>query len=191
MLVITISGIVFILILIVLIQKKMQDVTYTFSEIDKKSYLVRNMPDKNDAADMLANIKKKLMILSDHFKNNPNIHSNCKTFLKRFNPDNIIEAPFESNSTSYSVNKGEEVALCIRSKDSSRYGKIHKINLIMYVALHEMAHVLSNSIGHNEEFRQNFIFILNEAIKLGIYKHDHYDENPQEYCGISVTENLL
>ena len=36
----------------------------------------------------------------------------------------------------------------------------------MYVALHEVSHIATKSIGHNDEFWNNFKFMITEAKKL-------------------------
>ena len=69
--------------------------------------------------------------------------------------------------------------------------KIHSKNTIMFVALHELAHTMTQSIGHTEEFWDNFRFLLKEAIAKGIYKYKNYKEEPEAYCGISITDTPL
>ena len=83
--------------------------------------------------------------------------------LKRFN-DSVVEANHEDNSTSYTINKGEEMHVCLREKD--KHTKLHDMNTLMFVVLHELAHVMSDSVGHNKEFKDNFKFILNKAMTL-------------------------
>jgi hypothetical protein len=59
----------------------------------------------------------------------------------------------------------------------------------MFVIIHELAHIASKTVGHNTEFYDNFKFLLNEATELGVYKPVNYGHNPEEYCGINVTNN--
>ena len=47
----------------------------------------------------------------------------------------------------------------------------------MFVAFHEMAHVMSLSVGHTDEFWNNFKFILKNAIKIGVYKYVDFLQN--------------
>ena len=42
----------------------------------------------------------------------------------------------------------------------------------MFVAIHELAHIMSKTYGHNDEFRENFIFLLDNASKCGIYDRE-------------------
>ena len=55
------------------------------------------------------------------------------------------------------MNKGEKVYFCLRDrKDKSKFVDL---NIIMFVAFHEMAHIMTLSTGHTEEFWTNFKFI--------------------------------
>ena len=98
----------------------------------------------------------------------------------------VYETDPASNLTSYSVNKGEELSFCLKSKKN---GNLHDINLLMYVAIHEMAHIASISEGHNSEFIVNFKWLLQNAKALGYYEPVNYQKSPITYCGIKVTNN--
>jgi len=62
---------------------------------------------------------------------------------------------------------------------------------MMFVVLHEMAHVCSISIGHTEEFWSNFKWILEESINIGIYKKQNFKLQNVEYCGMTITDSPL
>jgi len=159
------------------------------SDVDNKEHLVRNMPDKKEASNLLASVKKKLVFLcNDMEKEHPG--DDRVTLLNgRFNPDNIMEKDRYSNYTSYSVNKGKQIILCLRSKDEKE--ELIDENTLTFVALHEIAHVMSKSVGHNEEFWNNFKFLLKEAIKRGLYNCTNYAKNPKKYCGIEVNDSPI
>lgn len=95
----------------------------------------------------------------------------------------------DSVYTSYSVNKGEQIVFCLRSRKNK--DSIHDLNLMMYVVIHEMAHVGCPSIGHTDEFRMIFAFFTQQAIKLGLYKKIDFNNNPMEYCGMTVSESII
>ena len=65
------------------------------------------------------------------------------------------------------------------------------INTIMFVALHELAHIMTISIGHKKEFWENFRFILAHAIKWKLYNPIDYKKKPKKYCGIEITDSPL
>jgi hypothetical protein len=85
--------------------------------------------------------------------------------------------------------------VCLRTRDQDE--KLYNINLLMYVILHELAHLCNydesgNPIqGHGKEFKENFYLFIVEAIKIGIYTYTDYTEKPEEYCGIMVSSTIL
>ena len=164
------------------------EVTYVKSSLDNKEYLVRNVEDKQEAADLLAqmsiNINKLLNYLEKKFDSQP-----VKRLINKYDPSNITESSANSKYTSYSVNKGEKIVLCIRSRDDN--AKLIDINTLMFVALHELAHIMTVSVGHTDEFWTNFKFLLTKSIILKIYKEIDYSKHPQKYCGITITDSPL
>ena len=165
------------------------EITYVKSNIDGKSYLVRNLPDKKEAADLLAitktNCVKLVKYLKKKFPTNPAV----KRLSVKYNPDNITESSKKSKYTSYSVNKGEKIVFCIRSRDSNE--KLIDNNTLMFVALHELAHIMTKSIGHTEEFWDNFRFLLKGAIAANIYQYQDFRKKPVKYCGTEITDTPL
>lgn len=168
------------------------DLSAVVSNIDGNKYIVQDYNDKKEAADILAKIRKNIMILKSHLENNkdkyPEFKENINLLSERASDIRLIENIPDGKYTSYTLNKGEEIALCIRSVNTKDF---HDINTIMYVVIHELAHVACPEIDHTELFKKIFIFFLKVSIELGIYEHGHYDKNPVEYCGIEITENLL
>ena len=171
------------------IQNKNTEVTYVVSKIDNKKYLVQNQPDKQEAADLLANVKLSLMKVCQHLKDKYPQRDDIKRLNEKFNPDVIVEAEPNSKSTSYSINKGEKIVLCLRSRDEER--KLVDHNIMMFVSLHELAHIMTKSVGHTDEFWKNFQFLLKEAVEMGMYKDVDFKKNPTEYCGVTITDSPL
>ena len=165
------------------------EVMYVKSSIDNKKHLVRNMPDKKDAADLLATVKLNLISLVQHCYNDNPDDENIKQMKHKFNPDNITESSHKNKYTSYSVNKGERVVFCLRSRDEQE--NLIDTNTLMFVALHELAHIMTKSIGHTDEFWTNFRYLLKEAVKLNIYTHQDFKNNPKKYCGTIITHTPL
>ena len=50
---------------------------------------------------------------------------------------------------------------------------------------------MTESIGHTKEFWDNFKFLLEEAIDVGVYEKIDFNANPQPYCGIKVTSSVI
>ena len=165
------------------------EVSYMKSSVDEKEYLVRNMDDKQEAANVLANIRMKLEKICSIMKEKYPDDESVKRMIRKFNPDNITEAGKNNQYTSYSVNKGEKLVFCIRQKDDKE--SIVEDNTITFVAIHELSHIMTKSVGHTEEFWSNFKRLLNEAIEAGLYTKENYSESPRDYCGIKVSDSPL
>jgi hypothetical protein len=59
----------------------------------------------------------------------------------------------------------------------------------MFVAIHEMAHLTTMSIGHNKEFWDNFKYLLKMANECGVYDPVDYSKQQTEYCGMTISDN--
>lgn len=170
------------------------DMSYIRSDIDKKYYLVRNLIDKQNAADMLANVRQNIFKLIEYLNEHKNNleYIEYKNYIEQLNEriinTIIIESESNNGYTSYSINKGEKLVFCLRSKEKEN---IHDINLIMYVVLHEMSHIACPEIGHTQLFKKIFAFLTTIAIKLNIYKKIPFETESKEYCGMNITESII
>jgi len=165
------------------------EVTYVKSNVDNKEYLVRNLKDKHIAADTLARIKIKLEKLCSIMKEK---YPNDKSVIRMnqlFNGNNISESGKSNQYTSYSLNKGEKIVFCIRQKDQNE--SIVNENILTFVSIHELAHIMTESIGHTTEFWDNFKKLLKEAIQNNLYKDEDYNKYPKDYCGIQISDSPL
>ena len=178
----------------VYLENKASDVTYV--KINKIEYLVRNMPDKEKAALLLSKIRYNCTTIVEELYNNktkyePEIINGIKRLHKNFKPDNISESSPGNSYTSYSINKGEKIVFCLRHKTGKNKDKLMDINTMMFVAIHELGHLMSKSIGHTTEFWDNMRFLLKGGISLKLYKHVDYSKHPKDYCGIKITDTPL
>ena len=165
------------------------EVIYVKSNLDNNEYLVRNLEDKELAANMLATLRLKLEKLCDVMKNKYPDDESVKRMNERFNSDNITEAGKNNQYTSYSVNKGEKIVFCIRQKDDKE--SIVDENTLTFVSIHELAHIMTKSVGHTPEFWDNFKRLLKESVDNNLYIKENYSQNPKEYCGIKVSDSPL
>ena len=180
--------IIMIIIVIFYIKKNIGEVEYVKSRVDNRTYLVRKLHDKQQAADMLAEINKDCIALIKHLIEQYPDNQDVKRLFKNYNPDNVSEGSSDNGYTSYSINKGEKVILCLRQKIDNAF--VDK-NIILYVTIHELAHLMTSELGHTDMFWNNFKFILSEAVKIGIYKKIDYSKNPVKYCGIKITSSVI
>lgn len=158
------------------------------SDVDGKKYCVRERIKLELAADKLATTSNNMQKLVDHCREKYPDRDNVKRLHDGFNPKRIQETLPTSEYTAYSENKGEKIAFCLDKKKTGKGGLIDS-NTLMFVAIHELAHVASESIGHTDEFWRNFKFLLQEAEKINIYVPEDYKRKPKEYCGMDITDN--
>ena len=158
------------------------------SDIDGKKYCVRERDNMSHAADRLATINVKMQKLVKHCIDKYPKKSNMIRLSKGYNPKKIYETLPTSKHTAYSENKGEKLAFCLNDEKHDN-NKLVNPNTLMFVAIHELAHIATLSIGHNDEFWKNFKFLLEEAEKIGIYKQIDYKKNPVNYCGSKIADN--
>ena len=154
--------------------------------VDGEKYSVQSeFEDKDEAAEMIAELNNIVIVFIDNLYNKYPFDDRVKRLKRKYNPKKVIEGnPHNAeNSTSYSISKGEQLVWCIRSKKNSN---IHKKNLLMFVVIHELAHIASVNYGHGEEFLENFKFLLEEAIDDGIYVRQNFFAQPEEYCGMQI-----
>ena len=94
-----------------------------------------------------------------------------------------------SEYTAYSENKGEKLAFCVNT--TKKGNKLIDENTLTFVAIHELAHTMTESIGHKEEFWKNFKFLLENAVRSHVYTPVDYSKHPISYCGMMINESPL
>jgi len=197
------------IVLLIVVIYKLVVVGYTFStintfkvysEIDREYYNVnQNHKDTKKAADLLAQLNKRAITLLRHLKTKYSPESNeptsyketIKFLLSNYNPDMIIEnSPNNiAGSTSYTKNKGEVLAICLRKRKDG--DKFEDINTLTFVIIHEIAHMATKIYGHTREFWENFAFLLKEAVSIGLYVPVNYRKHPVNYCGLLINSSPL
>lgn len=161
--------------------KKNKNIEYVVSTFDNTKYLVRKLPDSQNAANKLAELNSHILKIIDACQKKDK--DNVELLKENYNTDTLSETVPGSKYTSYSVNKGEKISICIRNTDNS----FMNMNTILFVAIHELAHVMTISTGHTEEFWKNMKFILEVAESIGIYKPIDYQKFPETYCGMVIN----
>jgi hypothetical protein len=158
------------------------------SGVDGNKYCVRDRNKVKPAANLLATVTTKCKDLVDYvnekYPNDPKV----QRLVKGFNPKKISETLPNSELTAYSENKGEKIAFCLNKKKEDDNNLID-INTLTFVAIHELSHIMTVSIGHKQEFWQNFKFLLENAKTANIYDPIDYKKNPKEYCGMTISDS--
>jgi hypothetical protein len=160
------------------------------STIDGRSYKVRDLPDKQEAANLMATVRIKLTkmcaLLEQKYPDKPQVKLIAKNF--RDDPDRFMESTPDASHTSYSVNKGEEIHLCLRQRAGGNESLVDE-NVMVFVGLHELGHVCTESVGHGPDFWNNFGWLLKEAEVAGIYRYTDFQAHPVAYCGVNITDS--
>ena len=158
------------------------------SSVDGNKYCVREREKLQKAADLLANMTVKCRKLVDYVgEQHPDL-DNVKRLVNGFNPKKIMETLPTSEFTAYSENKGEKLAFCLNRSKKDNDNLIDE-GTLMFVAIHELSHIMTKSIGHKKEFWDNFKFLLENAKESGLHNPVDYKKEPQEYCGMNIHDS--
>jgi hypothetical protein len=159
------------------------------SGLDGQIYKVRDMPDKQQAADLMAKVRLKMnklkLHLEERFPDKPQVKQLSKNFEAEAH--RFTEATPDAEFTSYAVNKGESVFFCLRQREGGDESLVQE-DIITFVSIHEMGHMITRTIGHGPDFWNNFAWLLQEAEAIGIYKHRDFKAHPVSYCGMKITD---
>jgi hypothetical protein len=159
------------------------------STIDGNKYCVRERSKINAAADLLAktteNCKKLVDYVHVKYPDNPMV----QRLVNGFNPLKVVETLPTSEYTAYSENKGEKIAFCLNPDKKGNVDNLIDSHTLMFVAIHELSHVGTKSIGHKTEFWENFKFLLENAKEAGIHEPKDYKKKPVEYCSMTIKDN--
>lgn len=158
------------------------------SSINNKKYMVRNLTDKQDAADLLAKIHINIEKIINNLNTDYPDDERVKRLKDNFKNCRLSELISSSSYTSYTVNKGDKLIFCLRNKETK---KLINLNILMFVTIHELSHIMTVEIGHTKRFWNNMKFILKNSIKHNIYKKQNFKENPAPYCGMIITSSPL
>jgi len=101
--------------------------------------------------------------IAEHYARNEPKILELKERLKIVHP-RVETLEFFAGNKSYTINK-QKVYLCLKDENNEYY----EDNMLIYVALHELAHVLCDEIGHTDKFKRIFEELLVDAEKKGIY----------------------
>jgi len=160
------------------------------STVDSRIYKVRDLPDKQQAADLLARVRQKIAqlysVIKEKFPDKPQIVQMVKNFTP--DPYRFVESTPDAEHTSYSVNKGEKIHMCLRQREGTNE-KLVDENVMVFVALHELGHVITPTLGHGPDFWNNFAWLIKQAEAIGIYTYQDFKAQPVSYCGLKITDS--
>lgn len=199
----------------IIIVKLTTNTTIIKSSFDGENYNVIGCFDNSkEAADLMAKVNSIILDFLNYLKNKYEINKvssindnmrgvsfggsagartmkNTQMIIERiltnYNPEVIYEnQPTGKDGTSYTLDKGSKLVLCLRDKKTKQ---LHDIDILVFVALHEVAHMGNETWGHDDKFWQTFKFLLNEAKLAGIHNPKDYALHPVVYCGLPIDYN--
>lgn len=94
----------------------------------------------------------------------------------------FAKIPLRTGDSAYTENK-EVITLCLVDPETK---KRYDMNTIMYVALHELSHIITDEKEeeHGPVFKQNFSMMLRRASEAGIYNPRL--PIPASYCNVKT-----
>lgn len=169
--------------------------------------VVASYENNEDVAAAMARIHNKLMVLAAFLKKKYDLFETDDIlardgtikdtparklafyYVNGYNPDVVYENdPQKSTDTSYNLNKGEQLFLCMRKRDNP--SQIEDDDILLFVILHELSHTIEKTKwGHEKVFWQTFKYLLQQAQEAGIYVPVDYSKDNKNFCGLNITYN--
>jgi hypothetical protein len=159
------------------------------STVDGNQYCVRERAQLQEAADLLAKVTTKCKSLVTYMSEKHPDDDRTQRLVSNFNPKKIMETLPTSSYTAYSENKGEKIAFCLSPKKKNGEDRLIDEHTLTFVAIHELSHVATKSVGHKTEFWENFKFLLENAKEANIHQPRDYSKEPKEYCSMDIRDN--
>lgn len=103
--------------------------------------------------------------ITDHYEKfwDPKIDELRQKLSKVFHKE-LENTEIAGSNKSFTINK-QYIHLCLKNKS----GEYYSDNMLIYVLLHELAHVLCDEIGHTDKFKDIFTDLLLRAAQHGLY----------------------
>lgn len=165
------------------------DLKCIIAQEDGKTYCVRDRKKLQQSVELMAKVTDNMSKMVEYMRQNHPDDERTQRLVDGFNPNSISETLPTSKLTAYSENKGEKIAFCLNKNKKKGEDELIDINTLTFVALHELSHIMTKSIGHKQDFWENFKFLLENAKTSRIYNPVDYNKNPSEYCGMTLSDN--
>lgn len=154
------------------------------ADITGKEYMVRNEDGGAGVAERLAALETRIHDFLDRAEQYAPGDARLRNIRQRWN-GTLAETPIDSD-VAFSMDKGS-ISLCVRRPD----GSLEPENTSMFVLLHELGHVATDTYGHKPEFWANMKFLLELADVTGSYVYQDFDSENTSYCGTRLRDSPL
>jgi translation elongation factor EF-Ts len=118
--------ILIIIFIYIFIHLNKNNLVYVESQTGTK-FLVNNEPDKQLKSDIISKVVENMYKLKNHLVKNIEEFQDMEPYIKQLDENfnesrtTIYETDPTTEYTSYSVNKGEELSICLKSKKMVKY----------------------------------------------------------------------
>ena len=199
-------GVTIILIIIINYTYVYDGTDWFSNDINNKYYRVKNGNNTNKKirSNLLAVLDDKLNIIVNSLSNGGgNGGTNGIAVNRLIHTWNrgvtIKETGNMESDAAYVVNK-QYMSFCLKNfcngTDCDGNISLENINLLTYVGIHELSHIMSDEIGHGDEFKTNFKYLLAYAKNLKYKELPLYvdltklKKTPEKYCGVSIINSI-
>ena len=156
----------------------------TFINSGGTTFGVTSAINTSEKIDRLKEVKRRLGAVVDYCsEHNWPDQSRGFRLKQRWQGIEMMETLPTEKTVAYVVDKGKSMNVCLTDKATQR---LQSLNTTMFVALHELSHIMSSSWGHGPEFWANFKIILKVAIDKGVYTHVDYSSENEMFCGTNI-----
>jgi len=140
--------------------------------------------DVDEKFERLKEVKRRLQTVVDYcVAHSWPDQSRAFRMQQRWEGIEMLETMPGEKTVAYVIDKGKSMSVCLTDKSTQ---KLHELNTTMFVALHELSHIMSSSWGHGPEFWENFRVILKVAIDTKVYRHVDYTNKNEMFCGTNI-----
>tara|TARA_B100000900_G_C20525850_1_gene694146 strand:+ start:702 stop:1277 length:576 start_codon:yes stop_codon:yes gene_type:complete len=167
------------------VYNKNKNVAVLKSANDNRKYRLLDLPGKEKCMEILVQLNKNVIQLLSYIKNEE--REGIKDLLDNYRPDSLCENLENRSLQAYSLNKGEEICLCLREPENE-LEIIDDMNTLMFVLIHELSHLMTDDIGHTDKFWNNMAYLLKKANEINLYTPINYSVTPVMYCGVKIDE---
>lgn len=167
------------------VYNKNKNITVLKSTNDNRKYRLLDLPGKEKCMEILVQLNKNVIQLLSYVKDED--REGIKDLLDNYRPDSLCENLENRSLQAYSLNKGEEICLCLREPDDE-LKIIDDMNTLMFVLVHELGHLMTDDIGHTNKFWNNMAYLLKKSSEINLYNPINYKNSPVMYCGVKIDE---
>ena len=167
------------------VYNKNKNITVLKSTNDNRKYRLLDLPGKEKCMEILVQLNKNVIQLLSYVKDED--REGIKDLLDNYRPDSLCENLENRSLQAYSLNKGEEICLCLREQEKELI-IIDDMNTLMFVLVHELAHLMTDDIGHTNKFWNNMAYLLKKSSEINLYNPINYKISPVMYCGVKIDE---